>query len=107
MPIVNAHDTRCDVFVGPRPAEPNAHFGNPFSHVGHSTTKVVVESREEANRCYEAWLKGDEFQEIEPKRLLWILENLPSLKGRILGDWVYPIPSNAGVLEKLLNEWVS
>lgn len=104
MPIVNIKTQPCDVYVGRQ--NNKTHFGNPFSHIAHSTIKHVVATREEAVSSFEKWILGEAHEDVEPDRLLWILENLHTLKGKTLGCWCAPKACHASVLERLANEWV-
>ncbi len=100
MRIVNTKDTSCDVYVGV-----GSKWNNPFCHIAHSSTKILVSSREDAILCFNLWLTTDEFKDVEPERMQWILENLHTLRGKTLGDCSHPLPSHAGILQKLADEW--
>lgn len=111
MPIVNASNTRHDVYVGIC-----GPWANPFNHHDHSTVipydgnpsnnsyMIKVETREEANACFEMWLKGEAFEEVFPERRAFILENLHTLKGKVLGSNSWPLECSAAVLERMANE---
>jgi len=77
-----------DVYIG-RPSR----WGNPFSHlyslshVHSGVAKIKVSSHREAVEAYRQWLKGEAYQDVEPERRQWILDNLHVLDGKILGCW--------------------
>lgn len=92
--IVNVRHKPCQVMVCRRYGQdPKKNFCNPWTHsyIG-KVSPLIVATREIAIENYRKWILGEAFEDVEPDRLLWILENLPSL---------------AGVLEKLANEWVT
>lgn len=70
------------IFIGRRRAK--LHWGNPFSHLEQSAAAVKVDTLEQAISYCEQWLLGTAFQEIEPERREWILENLSRLEGHKL-----------------------
>lgn len=96
MPVVNATTTHCEVFIGR--AAGHRHFGNPWSYKIGTNGLIKVETPEEAAACFEMWLTGEAFEEVEPKRRQWILDNLRTLKGKVLGDYCL---KHAEVLERL------
>jgi hypothetical protein len=107
MPIVNIQKEPFEVYVGRRfLSHKDKHFGNPFSHIKNSMVAPErrVATREEAILCFEAWILGEAFEEIEPDRRLWILQNVKSLKGKVLGCHCKPLACHAEILERLANE---
>ncbi len=61
------------------------HYGNPFSHLeSPNLASIKVASREIAVDCYDMWLSGRNFNEVELERRLWILDHLHLLKDQIL-----------------------
>lgn len=103
MPVVNCHTTACEVYIGRQSGQ--QHFGNPFGHVRHSAFKIIkMGSREEAIAAYEMWLRGEAFATVEPERRKWIMEQLPTLQGKVLGCWCIPKPCHGEVLERLAAE---
>lgn len=54
------------------------HYGNPFSTKKYRGVKKVVPTIDEAVRDYEAWLRGTDFQDIEPERRQWIVNQINS-----------------------------
>ena len=74
--IVHVKRAEFDVYIG-KPASPTPHhWGSPFA-------KGDLAS-------FDAWLDGTAYQDIEPERRLWILNNLPALAGKTLGCWCEP-----------------
>ena len=73
------------------------HFGNPFSHTNYSGVKKVVGSVKEASEAYEQWLRGEKYQEIEPERRKWILDQINSgkLDGKPLVYYTEKVPDNS------------
>ena len=61
------------------------HFGNPFSHLSGTLAAVHVGSRDEAVKAHRDWLAGTAYQDVEPERRQWILDNLESLRDQTLG----------------------
>lgn len=92
------HD--CDVYIGR--SRDHFHFGNPFGRTGIAT--VIVPSKTIAIRNFRRWLDGVEFQEVEPQRRDWILQNLGSLKGRRIGCFCAPHPCHGDVYIEKLHE---
>lgn len=85
--VVNLHKTKkFDVYVG-RPSI----WGNPFSHLPDTLAEFRVASREEAILAYEKWILA------QPDFLALV----PTLKGRILGCWCWPLPCHAEILVRL------
>ena len=77
------------------------HFGNPFSHKQDTLASVQLLTREAAVRAYEDWLLGVDYLWLEQERREWILQRLPTLKGRSLGCYCSPLACHADVLAKL------
>lgn len=103
------------------PDKNGMHFGNPFSHTNYNGVQKVVSSVKEAAIAYEQWLKGEKYQDIEPERRQWILDQIASgtLKGKPLvyytenipdNSWgratydYYEAPNHAHILLKLIND---
>ena len=80
------------------------HFGNPFSHNPNSIAEIKVTTREEAVDCFDDWINGRKFQEVEPERREWILNNLNMLTGKDLVCWCAPLRCHGEILMKLLGE---
>lgn len=87
-----------DVYIG-RPTI----YGNPWSFKGGTKAEFIVDSREESVANYEKWLIGSDFKDVLQVKRKQILENLPLLKGKILGCWCFPRACHGDVLEKMAN----
>lgn len=100
--VVNLRHDCYDIYIG-RKSDSKFHFGNPFSHLSKSLAGVKVNSIQEAVDAYRNWLLGIQYQEIEPERRLWILENLFTLENAILGCFCRPsLLCHGDVLVELL-----
>lgn len=85
--VVNLHHNRnifneqgC-LYIGRPKTGGNEHFGNPFTHLGTPTLAACkVGSRDESVDTYKSWLDGTSHQEVEPKRRVWILNNLDKVR---------------------------
>lgn len=73
------------------------HYGNPFIIGVHG-------SRDEVVKMCHSWLRGRAYSLVEPDRRIWILQNLNSLEGEILGCWCEPLPCHGNVYIQLLKE---
>lgn len=100
------------------------HFGNPFTHleseVRSGRASVSTKNVQEAVQNFEQWLRGEAFQDIEPERRQWILDQINSgvLAGRPIvyytntikdndGFHVYnpeTFPNHAHILQKYINQ---
>lgn len=97
------------------------HFGNPFSHTNYKGVQKVMPSVKNAVIAFEEWLRGRKYQDIEPERRQWILDQINSGKldnkplvyytnkvpdnsyGRTTYDY-NEAPNHAHILQKLINE---
>jgi len=87
--VVNIRRGKCTVYIG-REKDKKMHYGNPWSHrPGHDV--IIVATREESIANYDKWLDGTDFQDIQPERRQWILDNLHVLKGEVLGCFCEPL----------------
>ena len=87
--IVNIkHTADYDIFIG-RPSQ----WGNPFSHLQRSSAAYKVATRAEAIERYRQWILN------QPH----LLQQLPSLKGKILGCYCKPKACHGDVLIELIN----
>jgi len=79
-----------DVYIGR-----GTKYGNRFSHIPYPGVEVVVESREEAIKCYRNWLKfHPELIEAAKKEL----------KGRVLGCSCSPRPCHGDIWVEILDK---
>ena len=98
--VFNVHKKQAfDIYVG-RSKTDVMHFGNPFSHMNVAGT-VKVDSREEAIECFRLWIAGAAYEEIDPDRRRWIIDNLSRLKGKKLGCFCAPLGCHGDVLAEL------
>lgn len=78
-----------DIYIG-RPSK----FGNPYSHKP-GAAPWPVETREDAVRLYEEWIRSQpELMEAVKKEL----------KGKVLGCWCKPLVCHGDILLKIANE---
>lgn len=87
--VVNCKKSEYDVYIGR-----GSKWGNPFSHLDYGSAEFKVESREEAVRKYEEWIRN------KPD----LLACLDELKGKRLGCFCRPKFCHGDVLVKLLYE---
>lgn len=73
------------------------HFGNPFSHQKYKGVQVVVPTVKDAVIAFEQWLRGENYQDVEPDRRQWILNqiNSGSLNGKQLVYYTKNVPDNS------------
>lgn len=88
--VVHCKKERYDVYIG-RPSK----FGNPFTHLPDIKGATQVESREEAVRLYEEYIRN------KPE----LLEDLYELKDQTLGCWCGPKLCHGSILIKLVEEF--
>lgn len=91
---------QCDVYIGRRRGT-EEHFGNPFSHKGDTLAQIVLPNRGAAIQAYRDWLAGTAWQDVEPKRRLWVIAHIPELVGKSLGCWCTPLPCHGEILSEL------
>lgn len=106
--VVHCKEEDCDVYIG-RNYRSKMHWGNPFTHYPNLANKglVVVGSRNKSIIEFEAWLRGDRHQDLEPERRQWILDNLAQLKDKSLGCFCAPQACHGDVYVKLLKEQIN
>jgi len=98
--VVHIRKEKCDVYIGRK--DVGMHFGNPFTHLEHTCTKTErVTSREEAISEFERWIMGTKHESLEPERRQWILNNLYTLKDKIIGCYCHPKSCHGDVLAKM------
>lgn len=102
--IVNIRIDKCDVFIG-RTNNLN-HWGNPFTHLDIPTrARIKVNTAQESVQAFKDWLLGLKYQDVEPERRKWILENMQShLKGKVLGCFCKPNVCHGDVYVELLSD---
>ncbi len=88
--VVHCRRQRYDVYIG-RPSP----WGNPFSHLAHSSAAFRVATREEAISLYEEWLLAQPELVERAKR---------ELRGKILGCWCRPLSCHGDVLARIAEE---
>jgi Domain of unknown function (DUF4326) len=79
-----------DVYVGR-----GSKFGNPYSHKMGTGAPWLVETREDAIRLYEEWLRE------QPELMAAVKKEL---RGKILGCWCKPLDCHGDVLLRIANE---
>lgn len=103
------------------PNKEGMHFGNPFATRDARGVRKVVPTIKDAAVAYEQWLRGEEYQDVEPERRQWILNQIESGNldsrdliyytdkvpddsyGRDTYDY-YEAPNHAHILQKLIAE---
>lgn len=88
--VVHCKKEPYDVYIGR-----GSKFGNPYSHLPNSAAPFPVETREDAIRLYEEWIRSQpELMEAVKKEL----------RGKILGCWCAPLACHGDVLIRISNE---
>jgi len=92
-----------DIYIGRK--NTGMHFGNPFSFGGKSKiSRLDFFTREECIDAFREWINGTNYQDIEPERRIWILENMPLLKDKVLGCWcAFPEKCHGDVYAEILD----
>lgn len=88
--VVHCKKDRYDVYIGR-----GSKFGNPYSHKEGTAAAWVVETREDAIRLYEEWLRA------QPELVETVKKEL---KGKTLGCWCKPLACHGDVLLQIANE---
>lgn len=102
--VVNCRTSSYDVFIG-RPRDGRKfHYGNPFSHLEQSSAAVKVASRDEAVQAFSDWLEGKDWQEVEPERRMWILQNEHLLRDKRLGCFCSPLRCHGHIYASRLDK---
>ena len=91
MKVVNIRSgERYDIYVGR-----GSKFGNPYTHLPNTSAPYIVETREDAIRLYEEWIRSQpELMEAAKKEL----------KGKILGCYCKPLACHGDILLTIANE---
>lgn len=100
--VVDLHKERHDIYIGRKVAE--FHYGNPFTFKFSAIAKVKVSNRNDSVDAFRKWIKGIDYKDIEPERRQWILDNLPNLKGKILGCYCHPKKCHGDIYIDLLEQ---
>jgi hypothetical protein len=88
--IVHCKKDKYDIYIGR-----GSKWGNPFSHKENTAALWIVETREDAIRLYEEWIRA------QPK----LVEAAKTeLKDKVLGCWCAPLSCHGEVLIKIANE---
>lgn len=88
--VVHRSKKPYDVYIG-RPSK----WGNPFSHEEGTMAKFKVETRAEAIKRYEEWVRS------QPEMMVMIKREL---KSKVLGCWCSPRLCHGHVLAWIANE---
>lgn len=79
-----------DIYIGR-----GSKWGNPYTHLPNTSAPWLVDSREDAVRLYEEWIRS------QPELLAAVKKEL---KGKILGCFCAPLLCHGEVLIKISNE---
>lgn len=93
--VVNIRSEECEVYIG-RKRGTQYHFGNPFQ-IGKDG------SRQEVIRKFREWINGVAYEDVEPERRQWILQNLHLLEGKKLGCYCKPQSCHGDVYVEILD----
>ena len=88
--VVNCKKENYHVYIGR-----GSKFGNPYSHQEGTQALWVVDTREDAIRLYEEWLRA------QPELMAAVKKEL---RGKILGCFCSPLACHGDVLLKIANE---
>lgn len=88
--VVHCKKSSYDVYIGR-----GSKWGNPYSHLPNSAAPYPVETREDAIRLYEEWIRA------QPE--LMAAAKI-ELKGKVLGCFCAPLSCHGDVLLKIANE---
>ena len=90
--VVHFNKSSFDIYIG-RPSK----WGNPYSHIpdGKTLAKYMVGSREDAIKMYKEWITNGDGKHL--------LNDLPELKGKVLGCWCKPKSCHGDILVELVN----
>lgn len=90
--VINIHHKiPYDIYIG---RGKGSIYGNPFSHMEGTMAQYKVGTREEAVEKYREWVVNQ----------LNIMNNLPKLKGKVLGCFCYPLTCHGDVLVELVDK---
>lgn len=88
------------VYIGRPSAGRPWGFGNPFSYKNDTKAMVIVDNPIKAFRL---WLLGDAYTALMQEERRWILKQLPSLKGYVLGCFCAPSKCHGDVLKEMID----
>lgn len=88
--VVHCKKEPHDIYIGR-----GSRWGNPYSHKEGTAALWVVETREDAIRLYEEWLRA------QPELMAAVKKQL---RGKILGCYCSPLACHGDVLLKIANE---
>jgi hypothetical protein len=88
--VVHCKKSEYDVYIG-RPSL----WGNPYSSKNGTLAKYRCGSESEAIQNYEVWIESQSD----------LIEELKTLKGKLLGCWCSPKPCHGDVLVKLIQKY--
>lgn len=91
--VVHCKKEKFDIYIGRK--NKKYHFGNPFEIGKDGNRHEVVEK-------FRLWITKKDYQDIEPKRRDWIIDNMWRLKNKILGCWCSPRECHGDVYVELL-----
>src|SRR5690606_5490453 len=100
--VVNLRKESYSVYIGRKNVD--FHYGNPFAISRSDLSKLTMPSREEALLAFHDWLRGTRFQDVEPTRRAWILQNLEALRGQAIGCFCKPLSCHGDIYRVLLGE---
>lgn len=92
MKVVHCKKEPYDVYIG-RPSP----WGNPYSHKEGTLAKFKTNTREEAVQAYYYWITEGEGRHL--------LDDLVTLKGKVLGCWCSPKACHGDVLIGLIERY--
>lgn len=103
--VVNIHQEKASKYIG-RSRTEEMHFGNPFFVSKGKATLGVLEMPNlyECLKAFNDWLEGTAYQEIEPKRRQWILDNLETLRNETIGCFCKPKGCHGDIYRVRLGE---
>ncbi len=90
MKVVHCKKEPYDVYIGR-----GSKWGNPYTHLPNTSAPWQVDSREDAIRLYEEWIRS------QPELMGAIKKEL---KDKVLGCYCAPLACHGDVLIKIANE---
>jgi hypothetical protein len=100
--VVNLRKEKYSQYIGRQ--DKTFHYGNPFSIGKSNIAKMVMPNRHEALLAFHDWLEGARFQDVEPERRAWVVENIEALRGCTLGCFCKPLGCHGDIYRVLLGE---